>query len=75
MKNLILSVLLITLAIVIFLELRYDIVVHSPVVAKLDRLTGDVWIANAGVWRKIEDAPKIEISHSASTPIIPRKAK
>ena len=37
--------------------LRYEIRVYSPIIVKLDRLTGMSWVANNGVW--------VEIGHGA----------
>jgi len=54
MKNLILVIVIFIIGAGLIVEQRYTVVVHSPVVAKLDRLTGDVWIVNSGVWRKVQ---------------------
>jgi len=59
MKNMILVIVILIIGAGIVLEGRYTLVIDSPVVAKLDRLTGDVWIANSGLWRKI-DVPSLE---------------
>ena len=59
MKNLIWAIVILVIASGLILEYRYDIKIHSPVVAKLDRFTGDVWIVNSGVWRKIENPPAV----------------
>ncbi len=74
MKNLILAIVILVIGAGIILEDRYKLVIDSPVVAKLDRLTGDVWIANAGVWRKIQpvmqkknDVGSTETSQPAAT--------
>ncbi len=48
------AIIFLVLGFIIILELRYDFFVSSPVVAKFDRLTGEAWIVNAGVWRKIK---------------------
>ena len=47
------SFLIIVLAIIaaILFFFRYDITVHSPLVVKLDRWTGQTWVANSGVYR------------------------
>lgn len=58
MKNIILAILILIVSVGIILECRYALVVDSPVVAKIDRLTGDVWIVNAGVWRKVQPPPQ-----------------
>ncbi len=49
-----LFVAIIVIAAILFL-LRYDITVHSPIIVKLDRWTGQAWVANSGVWMDIED--------------------
>jgi hypothetical protein len=54
MKNLIWGLVALVIAGGIVLEFRYDVRIDSPVVAKLDRFTGDTWIANAGVWKKVQ---------------------
>lgn len=54
MKNIVWAIVILIIGIGIVTESRYELVVHSPVVAKLDRVTGDVWIVNAGIWRKVE---------------------
>jgi hypothetical protein len=38
--------------------LRFQITVHSPIIVKLDRLTGQSWVANNGVWMDIKHAAK-----------------
>lgn len=57
MKTIIWAVVILIIATGIMLESRYKIVIHSPIVARLDRLTGDVWIANSGVWVKVKTMP------------------
>ena len=32
---------------------RYEITVNSPLLVKLDRWTGQTWVANNGVWMAI----------------------
>ena len=54
MKNLALVIVLAVIAIGAILEFRYQVIVDSPIVAKVDRLTGDVWIVNSGIWRKVQ---------------------
>ena len=54
MKNLIWAIVILAVAAALLLEFRYALVVNSPVVARIDRLTGEVWIVNSGVWRKIQ---------------------
>lgn len=58
MKNIIWALVILIIAIGILLESRYTLIVDSPVVAKIDRMTGDVWIVNAGVWRKVQGESK-----------------
>lgn len=53
MKNLIWAIVVLMIAGVFLLEFRYAILVNTPIVAKFDRLTGDVWIVNSGTWVKI----------------------
>lgn len=55
MKNWITAIVILIIGIGVISEFRYALVVDSPVVAKLDRLTGDVWIVNSGIWRKVQD--------------------
>lgn len=64
MKNLVLAVVILIVGIAAVAEFRYDLVIDSPVVARLDRLTGDTWIVNAGAWRKVQPEPMIQ--HEAS---------
>ena len=54
MKNLIWPIVLLIIGIGLVAECRYTLIVDSPVVAKLDRITGEVWIVNSGVWRKVQ---------------------
>ncbi len=56
MKNLIWGLAALIIAGGVMLEFRYDVRINSPIVAKLDRFTGDTWIANAGVWRRVQHA-------------------
>ena len=57
MKTIIWAIVILIIATGIMLESRYKVVIHSPIVARLDRLTGDVWIANSGAWIKVEMTP------------------
>lgn len=69
MKNTIWVVVVILLAFLSVLEFRYALVVNSPIVAKIDRITGDVWIANSGMWLKVQHIAKKEVAApSAVTP-------
>jgi hypothetical protein len=54
MRYLICAIIILIVGAGYILESRYALVVDSPVVAKLDKFTGDVWIVNSGVWRKIQ---------------------
>jgi len=56
MKTLLWIIVVIAIAAGLLYELRYDVRIDSPVVLKLDRLTGEVWVANSGAWRKIVHA-------------------
>jgi len=58
MKNFILAIVILIIGILAFIEFRYAIIVHTPVVAKFDRLTGNVWIVNSGEWRKVQSEAK-----------------
>ena len=60
MKNFIWAMALVVLAALFILEFRYTLVVNSPIVAKIDRLTGDVWVANSGMWLKVQHVAKEE---------------
>ena len=42
----------------LLLLFRYDITVQSPIIVKLDRLSGKSWVANSGVWMEIVDEAK-----------------
>lgn len=67
MKNIAIALVILIVGIGAILSNRYQVVVYSPIVAKIDRLTGDVWIVNSGMWRKVG----IEQPHQPmmSTPI------
>lgn len=54
MKNFIITILSIIIIAAILFLLRYEITVHSPIIVKLDRWTGETWVANSGVWMDIE---------------------
>lgn len=58
MRNNIWIVVVLILAALLTLEFRYALVVNSPIVAKIDRLTGDVWVANSGSWIKVDHVVK-----------------
>lgn len=58
MKNTIWVILVLVFAVLFIFEFRYALVVNSPIVAKIDRVTGDVWIANSGVWLKVQHSAK-----------------
>ena len=68
MKNWIWAVIVVVVAAGILLESRYALIVNSPIVAKLDKVTGDVWIVNSGMWRKVQQLPKDEaVRETAAT--------
>lgn len=58
MKHIIWAIVILVIGIGAVLQSRYALVVNSPIVAKIDGLTGDVWIVNAGVWRKVQPPPE-----------------
>ena len=58
MKNMGWVIVVLILAALFVLEFRYTLVVNSPIVAKIDRLTGDVWVANSGMWVKVRHFAK-----------------
>ena len=60
MKHWIWAIVILIIAVGLVAESRYTLIVNSPIVAKLDNLTGDVWIANSGAWRKVEHKSKDE---------------
>ncbi|MFH1190048.1 MAG: hypothetical protein V1682_05090 [Candidatus Omnitrophota bacterium] len=60
MKNITWPVAVIILAAMCVIGFRYDIVVNSPIVAKIDRITGDVWVANSGMWLKVQHAAPVK---------------
>ena len=60
MKNVLWAIVIVVLAALFILEFRYTLVVNSPIVAKIDRITGDVWVANSGMWLKVQHAVKKE---------------
>lgn len=57
MKNIIWAIVILIIGLGLLAEARYTLIVDSPVVARIDRLTGDVWIVNSGVWRKVQYPP------------------
>ena len=59
MKTIICAIVILIIGAGFLVENRYTLVVDSPVVAKLDRFTGDAWIVNSGIWRKVE-TPALE---------------
>ena len=66
MKNVIWAILVLILAAIFVLEFRYTLVINTPIVAKIDRLTGDVWIANSGQWMKVQHSAKEEAAPAAA---------
>ncbi len=74
MKNMPRVLVVVILATLFILGLRYALVVNSPIVAKIDRITGDVWIANSGMWLKVQHPAKDKaVTQGASS--IPKPAK
>lgn len=69
MKYTLMAVVILIIGILAVLELRYIVIVDTPVVAKVDRLTGRVWIANKGAWSQIKHETN---GHAA--PAIPAKS-
>lgn len=55
MKNIIWALVVIVLGVGMIMTSRYELKIDMPVVAKLDHLTGDLWIVNGGVWRKVQN--------------------
>ena len=54
MKNHMRFILIIVIIAMILVLTRYRITVNSPIVVKVDRWTGETWVANSGVWMNIE---------------------
>ena len=67
MKNIIWAILILAIAIGFLAESRYKLVVNSPIVARMDRITGEVWIASGGVWRMIQCEPQEHAAGLAGT--------
>ena len=59
MKNMTWVLTVVILAAMLIIGFRYALVVNSPIVAKIDRITGDVWIANSGMWLKVQHPAKV----------------
>jgi len=55
MKNIIWPIVVVVLAAGWMFLSRYELIVKPPIVAKIDHLTGDTWIANSGYWSKIQE--------------------
>ena len=55
MKNFMLVLAALIIAAGILMVNRYSLVIHSPIVAKIDNFTGKVWIVNSGVWYQVHD--------------------
>lgn len=70
MKQLIWGLIAIIIAGGIMLEFRYEVKINTPIVAKIDRFTGETWIANSGVWKKVqhENATPKETSAKSTAP-------
>jgi hypothetical protein len=73
MKNVIWAILVLILAAIFVVEFRYTLVINTPIVAKIDRLTGDVWIANSGKWLKVQHSAKEETA--PAVPPVVQKAQ
>ncbi|MFH1752754.1 MAG: hypothetical protein ABH875_01085 [Candidatus Omnitrophota bacterium] len=56
--------------VILTLGFRYALVVNSPIVAKIDRLTGDVWVANPGVWLKVNHVAKEKRPSRTKAPVV-----
>lgn len=56
MKYLIIAIAILLVGAGLVVENRYDIKIHSPIVAKLDRFTGEVYIVNSGAWMRVHPA-------------------
>jgi hypothetical protein len=72
MKHLIWAIAVVVIGAGILLEFRYAIIVHTPVVVRFDRLSGDAWIVNSGVWRKVQALPPEQEQEVKA--VIPEKA-
>lgn len=75
MKNVIWAILVLILAAIFVLEFRYTLVINTPIVAKIDRLTGDVWIANSGKWMKVQHSAKEELAPAAAPAVEKTQSK
>ena len=53
MRTIVWAIVVLIIACLLILENRYEISVSSPIVAKMDRFTGEAWIVNQGEWRKV----------------------
>ncbi len=73
MKNMGWVVVALILAALFILESRYALVVNSPIVAKIDRITGDVWIANSGIWLKVQHSVKDKAAVQGTSSTKPAK--
>jgi len=75
MKSIVWLLIALLILVSILLEFRYVLYVSSPVVAKLDRLTGDAWIVNGGQWRKVTQPTDENPVHAAAPAPAAPKAK
>lgn len=75
MKNTTWILAVVILAALFILGFRYEIVVNSPIVAKIDHVTGDVWIANSGVWLKVQHSAQDKAATPKPASSIPKPAK
>ena len=74
MKNLIWALVAVLIAGGIFMTHRYSLVLHSPIVARIDNYTGKVWIVNSGVWYQVQDSAQGNAAPEQK-PIIPVSKK
>ena len=76
MKTIIWAIVILIVVAGVALECRYAFIVDLPIVAKIDRFTGDVWIVNSGEWRKVQEfKPDAVTSAGKVVSAIPAKAK
>lgn len=67
-KNILWALVVLLAVIIMASGHRYVLQVNSPVVVKMDRLTGDTWIVNSGAWIKIKSSPDTGIIVDTKTP-------
>ena len=74
-KNLIWVIAILIIAVGAILENRYAFIIDSPIVARIDRFTGNIWIVNSGVWRKVHMSPQENSQEKASAATTTKAAK